>query len=125
MPQSENGASSHYHGYPNEWHGPKRKYDNSRRKGMGNHGGGIPKGAEAKSGTKGVSAGSADNGRSHGFHVGDHVSVHVKGTSVKGRILKTIGANHVHVTTKGQRRILAHVRNIRRIKVGRIGIGVH
>lgn len=79
---------------------------------MGNHGGGIPKGAKNEPGTKGTSAGSADQ-PAHGFHIGDHVMVHAGlHTGISGRIKRTLGLNHVHIVPKAGRQVIAHVRNI-------------
>lgn len=104
VPQSQDGASSHYHGYPNEWHGPKRKYDNSRRKSMGNHGGGFPKGSGKKT---------------HDFHVGDHVHVHAGvHTGIEGKVKRTLGLNHLHIVPKSGRSVIAHVKNVAHGSVG-------
>lgn len=115
IPKSQEGASSHYHGYPNEWHGPKRKYDNSRRKYMGNHGGGIPEGGSAGAGQKGVSEGSAN----HNFSVGDHVHVHAGvHTGIEGKVKRLVGLNHVHIVPKSGRAIIAHAKNVAHGSVG-------
>jgi len=110
VPQSQSGASSHYHGYPNEWHGPKRKYNDTRRSKMGNHGGGIPAGSKNRPGTTGTSSGSADH--SH-FSAGDHVRVHAGiHTGIEGKVKRMVGLNHVHIVPKSGRAVIAHVRNV-------------
>lgn len=77
---------------------------------MGNHGGGIPKGAKNRPGTKGTSEGSADQGK---FSAGDHVRVHAGiHTGIEGRVKRMVGLNHVHIVPKTGRRIIAHVRNV-------------
>lgn len=130
--QTESAASSHYHGYPNEWHGPKRKYDNSRRAKMGNHGGGIPQGSKAKAGTKGTSKNSADTRQNHAgaqsnkFKVGDHVVVRAGfRTGIKGKVKRTLGLNHVHVVPQKGRAFIANVKHLGTARIGRFygGIG--
>lgn len=91
---------------------------------MGNHGGGIPKGAKNRPGTKGTSAGSADQPK-HDFHVGDHVHVHAGiHTGIEGRVRRTIGANHVHIVPKKGRAVIAHVRNVGSVKTKHFHAGV-
>lgn len=90
---------------------------------MGNHGGGIPKGAKAKSGTKGVSQGSADKGNK--FKVGDHVVVRAGfRTGVKGKVKRTLGLNHVHVVPRAGRSFIAHVKNLGTVGIGHAYVGI-
>ena len=98
---------------------------------MGNHGGGIPKGAKNKPGTKGTSKGSADTKQNnsgapkHGFHVGDHVHVRVGiRTGVKGRVKRLVGANHVHVVPQKGRSFIAHAKHLGTVRAGRVYAGI-
>jgi hypothetical protein len=91
---------------------------------MGNHGGGIPKGAKNRAGTKGTSAGSADKG-SNKFSVGDHVRVHAGvHTGIEGKVRRTLGVNHVHVVPKSGRSFIAHVRNVGTVHTKHFHAGV-